>query len=380
MVMALLKHYGRLFIIYRMKKVLLIGDSPISMSPYLMSYIEIFDKNNIQYELLFWNKTMEDPSTLPTQYIPYNKRHDNSVNGFIKIVRIEGFSRFVKQYLKRNDYAYVVVFTIAHALFLYNYLSKHYKDRFVFDIRDYSPLCKLPFCKKIIRRLIDYSAFTVLSSKGFLRWLPCNNDTKIVITHNTLLRAIDSNPQSKKTSQNGILTILTIGQIAYYESQLFFINQMSEAEGVVLHFAGSGPAVPRLKAYVRENGIKNVVFSGRYDKIDEPAIVQTSDFINIWLKSDINADSCMANRFYLSSLFGKPMIVHKGTYMADLCTKYGLGVVLDESENFGATIKQWREKHDNESFTKGCKEFLQIVKHDLSVFENKLLALYRYNN
>ena len=174
-----------------MKPVLLIGDSPISMSPYIMSYIEVFEKNGIPYELVYWNKTMEDTSHLPNNYIAYNRAHDNAIAGWKKIFRISGFARFVKKRMRSNDYAYAVVFTIAHAFFFYPFITRKYKGKYVFDIRDHSPLCRLPFVSEIIKKLIDNSAFTVLSSKGFLRWLPCIDAEKIVIAHNTTLTAVN---------------------------------------------------------------------------------------------------------------------------------------------------------------------------------------------
>lgn len=175
------------------KKVLLVGDSPISMSPYILSYIEVFEKHNIPYDLIFWNKTMEDVSQLPTEYIPYNYAHDNTMSGWKKIFKIYGFARFAKKHIRENDYAYIVVFTIAHAVFFYPFLGLKYKGRYIFDIRDHSPLCKIGFIRSIIKKLVSDSAFTVLSSRGFLRWLPYIDEKKIVITHNITLTALERN-------------------------------------------------------------------------------------------------------------------------------------------------------------------------------------------
>lgn len=174
-----------------MRKVLLLGDSPISMSPYIMSYIEVFERRNIPYELVYWNKTMEDVSKLPDNYIPYNHAHDNMMARWKKLFKIYGFARFAKKRLKQNDYSYVVVFTIAHAVFFYPLLEKEYKGRYVFDIRDHSPMCKVGVIRRILKKLIDNSAFTVLSSRGFLRWLPYVNEDKLVISHNTTIGSIN---------------------------------------------------------------------------------------------------------------------------------------------------------------------------------------------
>ena len=172
------------------------------------------------------------------------------------------------------------------------------------------------------------------------------------------------------------MKILTIGQIAYVESQKYFIEQLANDDNISIHFAGSGPAVPALMKYVQDNCIHNIEFSGRYEKNNEQKIVEASDIINIWLKNDINADSCMANRFYLSALLMKPMIVNNGTYMARLCEEYCLGLVIKEGDNFKEKISSWYANFDFKKFSDNCRFFLNAVKQDMNEFEKRLLKLY----
>lgn len=173
------------------------------------------------------------------------------------------------------------------------------------------------------------------------------------------------------------IKILTIGQIAYVDSQRYFIGRLGNVEGVALQFSGAGPAVPELQDYVQKNQLTNVTFTGRYQKQEEPSIVETADMINIWLKNDINADSCMANRFYLCAQLRKPMIVNAGTYMADLCEEYKLGVVVKEDDDFKSVIKRWYENYEFDTFSSQCQLYLESVKQDIICFENKLVSLYR---
>ena len=171
------------------------------------------------------------------------------------------------------------------------------------------------------------------------------------------------------------LSILTIGQIAYYDSQECFVNHLADKQDIDLAFIGAGPASEPLVNYVQEHDIKNVTFGGRYAKKDEMDIVQPYHMINIWLKHDINADSCMANRFYLSAQLRKPMIVSKGSFQGDLCEKYGLGVVLDENDDFSEKIMEWWRSFDAEKYDEGCRAFLRSVDNDMNIFENQLIEL-----
>lgn len=177
--------------------------------------------------------------------------------------------------------------------------------------------------------------------------------------------------------QHNEFKILTIGQIAYYESQISFIDHLANRDDFLLSFIGDGPASKPLQRYVQDQNISNVTFGGRYQKIDETSIVESYHMINIWLKPDVNADSCMANRFYLSTQLRKPMIVRKGSYQGELCEQYHLGVALDESEDYDEKIKEWWGSFNSEIYDKGCREFLSGVRNDIERLESHLVKLFQ---
>ena len=362
-----------------MKRVLLIGDSHIDYAPYIKNYTDLLEQSNIPFHLLFWNR-YSDYVDLPDNYISYNQFTEDRYPLWKKGVKVLGFARFVKKHLKRNDYAYVVVFTIVHALFLYPYLNRHYSGRFIYDIRDYSPICRIGFLKIIMGRLITHSAFTVTSSAGFLKWLPSNKECRYIVSHNInyalLGKYIDAHSAISFNNTKETMKVLTIGKIAYYGSQVTFLNKMGNRDGVELHFAGEGPAAEPLKQYVVDNAIKNVGFSGRYAKCDELSIVEPYHMLNIWLDHSINADTCVANRFYLSAILRKPMIVHRNTYQGYLCSLYGLGVVLDENDDFYNKIIQWWNEFDYQRYDSGCKRFLSDVQTEMKLFNTEVTRLY----
>lgn len=363
-----------------MKKVLLIGDSPLGDSPYIRSYIEVMEQNNIPYDLLFWNRHLDKTEQLPGNYILYNRYTDNKYPYWKRLWNIWGFARFASRWMSKNDYAYVVVFTIAHAVFMSHTLQKKYNKNYVLDVRDYSPLCEIEYFRKRLERIIDNSAYTVVSSAGFLRWLPNSGAYRYVVAHNTtksmLDTYIDAGCVTTIPSGGSELRILTIGQISYYDSQECFVNHFANCDGVTLSFVGAGPASEPLRRYVSEKEIKNVSFAGRYEKKDEVSIVKPYHMINIWLKHSLNADSCMANRFYLSVQLRKPMIVTKDSHQGKLCERYGLGVVLDENDDFAEKIRSWWSRYDAQQYEEGCKAFMKSVDEDMGKFEKELVWLF----
>ena len=367
-----------------MKKILLIGVAPLSDSPYIRSYMEIMEQNNIPFDLLFWNRHLDSTEQLPNNYIAYNLYTDNKYPYWRRSWNIWRYARFASKWMSKNDYAYVVVFTIAHAIFMSQALQKKYYKNFVLDVRDYSPLCKIGYFRKRLERIIENSVYTVISSAGFLRWLPNSGTYHYVVAHNTMRSMLDAyiNAGGSKVMipDSSKLKILTIGQISYYDSQECFVNHLSNCDGVSLSFVGAGPASELLKQYVEEKKIKNISFAGRYEKKDEVSIVKPYHMINIWLKHSLNADSCMANRFYLSALLRKPMIVTKGSHQGDLCERYGLGVVLDESDDFVEKIRTWWGNFQADKYEEGCQTFLRTVSMDVDAFEKELVLLYRPNS
>lgn len=363
-----------------MKKVLLIGDSPLSDSPYIRSYMEVLEQNNIPYDLLFWNRHLDGTEQLPENYIPYNRFTDNRYPFWKRLYNIWMFARFASKWMSKNDYVYVVVFTIAHAIFMYRALQNQYKKRYVFDVRDYSPLCKIGYFRRIVERLVKHSAFTVVSSIGFLKWLPQGDNYQYVVSHNTIKEMIDKyiapNRSIQQISPNGSLSILTIGQIRDYEANVKLLNAFREEKQIRMVYAGSGIASDALKSYVEQEHIKNALFTGRYKKEDEEKIVMSHDMINSYLNRDINSDTLMSNRFYLSVLMRKPIIANEGSFQSVLVRRYGLGIVLKECDDFMDKVSEWWKSFDADKYDEGCRKFLETVKSDIKSFQDKVVQLY----
>ena len=196
------------------KKILLVSAAPVNYAPYIRSYMEVYERNGIDYDLLFWNRHMDATDGLPGNNIPYNNLTDDKYPYWRKVLKIWGFARFANRQMRKNDYAYVVVFTIAHVVFMYLTLKKHYKGRYIFDIRDHSPMCKVGVLRRIINHLIEHSAFTVVSSAGFLRWLPTGDKYHYVVAHNTtkgmIEKYIDNQVITPPYSLDNILILISV--------------------------------------------------------------------------------------------------------------------------------------------------------------------------
>lgn len=358
-----------------MRKVLLIGGASLNVSPYIYSYIEILEKNDIPYDYLYWNR--EDPEyNLPQNFFPYNNKCSKRTLKYKKISGTIGFYNYVKKHLKKNQYEFIIVFTIGVAILTQKLLSA-YNDRIVIDIRDYSPICKIKAINIVLRRVVNKSVFVAISSQGFKTWLPISN--KYVVSHNTRKNLVVENLCAIDGcfSRNKNVKILTIGQIRDYIPNERLISQLAFFPNMMMIVAGYGNTEEQLREYVRQNKVQNVKFIGRYNKKDEEGIVRDCDIINILTGNDINSNSLMSNRFYLSVLYRKPMIVTQNTYQADVVKKYEIGIVVGNNDDLYSAIMNYCENFEWEKYNRGCENFLKDTLKDIIMFESKLMNVIK---
>lgn len=343
-------------------KAALILSTDIETSPYAQYYIDILNTQGIEYDIIGWDKH-------------YPIKHEESNFYFYDLISLElqpsyrklidcyFYSRFVIKHLKSAHYDYIIVFTIVNAVFLSTYLKHNFDGKFVFDIRDYSPVLK--FFKSRVKFLINHSSINCISSKGFETWLP---DGKYTISHNIRSFFLKSLYPIKPFNRSCV-KVLSIGGLRDISESERLLHDLGNKDTFTLVFSGDGVAKVPLENYAKMNNISNVLFTGRYNKNDEPMIVYDSDFINILLPVDINGTSLMSNRFYLSILHHKHMIVNAESYQAKYVRKYNLGVVVESGDNVCDKIIEYMNLFDAVSFNNGCEECLREIEQDAGLFE-----------
>ncbi len=358
------------------KKVLLISPASLAEAPYVKPYMDLFKREKIAFDFLFWNRKLEETSQLPSNYIPYNQKTSNGYSCLKKLFMIYGFYKFAKSFLKESEYSTIVIFTIQHAVFFESFLLNKFKGNFILDIRDNSPIGRISFFKRKLVNLIAHAATTVVSSEGFLQWLPDCGKDKYTIAHNVTLENICCfSHRDCDISHKDKLRILTIGSIRDLDSNSTVIKNLANNPHFELEFAGAGPAIDGLQALKKQLNASNVLFTGRYIKSDENDIVQKADMINIFFDHNINSDTLMSNRFYLSVMMRKPMIVNEGCFQAEQVRKYGLGVVIGEGEDMAQKIADYWKSFDSRAYNEACVQFLTEVENDIAIFNKRIIKI-----
>lgn len=357
-------------------KVAIIISAEIDKSPFINYYTEILDRLSVPYDIYCWNKNNKISNTeYKPNVIVFSKENPDTNSYLKKIWNYWIFSLHIKKKLRESEYDIIIVHTIVNAIFLSNFLHKHYSKKYIFDIRDYSPI--VPLSKFIIKRIINNSIFTSISSLGFKHFLP--KDGNYIISHNTSSGHIDKGikHENKDIFNKDNITILTIGQLRNYQSNLRLINDCGNKEGINIKFSGDGLSKVKLEKYSL-NIYSNVSFTGKYIKEDEPKIVEDSDIMYILLPINRLEANLMSNRFYLSLIHRKPMIVNEESIQAYYVKKYNLGIVIKSEDNIYERIIEYKARYDNNKFNKGCEMLLSIIRKDISYFENKIQTTIRY--
>ena len=172
-------------------KVLLICPSNLCYMPYAQHYLNILNEYGVEYEILYWDRfnLLEN-----NNYLRYNDKKIGHRRTFIDYL---SFSWFVRKACKSRKYKKVILFGLQLAFFLSDFMRKNYYGKYILDIRDYHPVSRLFNLSDFIRS----AGFVVISSPGFLCWLPkapnymvCHNLTSTEQSNTTPLDLISEKP------------------------------------------------------------------------------------------------------------------------------------------------------------------------------------------
>ena len=229
-------------------KVALILATNVEKSPYMQYYIDVYKEKNIDVEVILLNRDKR----VSNEEFPY-KIHScdiiarETASCVRKIYDYFRYSRFVRRILKQSDYSQIVVFTIANAVFLSYYLLSYYKKKYIFDIRDYSPLVK--YTVPIIRRLLNNSALNCFSLLGFRSWLPACD---YVICHNARRKSLDEDIVNARDIDVENVKVLTIGQLRNFITNKMLMDHLGNKSRITIQFSGMGIAYDLLKKYNKD--------------------------------------------------------------------------------------------------------------------------------
>ncbi|MBR0526894.1 MAG: capsular biosynthesis protein [Prevotella sp.] len=343
-----------------------------SYAPYLSIYTNILDKiEGVEYDIIYPDKKgLREPAKHR-----FDVRTEDRVSNLNKVVYYLRYSHFLVRVLKQEKYDKLIVFGQQVAVFIYRYLSRHYRGRFIMDYRDLGLDQKF---KGFFRQILDSCAHIIISSPGFKKYLPERSD--YILSHNfdiNILRKAIADVRTEPynlTFKDGKMDVLTIGSIRDYVQNSAVIQALANDDRFHITFTGRGYAAADLQHFAEDHHVRNIVFTGYYEKSTEPDIISQTTFLNIFYPRRPTHETAISNRFYNSLFFRKPMITTIGTIQGDYAQHYGLGLAIADTEDLATKLDNYFRNFDSIEFERQRQVLLNEFKNDYDLFEKTVTA------
>ena len=356
--------------------IIFIGD--LYVCPYLHRYTEACEAQNVDYEVLFWNRCGEKLS-IPSNYIAFNLQSEEEQRFITKSIDFLKYRIWLKKQIKKKKYDKLILLSTLSGIILIDLLKK-YKQKYIFDIRDYS-YEKFKLFYKLEKRIIDNSAYTAISSPGFKAFLPPYN---YAIIHNMQSKETCFRGEFKMKSYGEPLNVVWNGTMRYFKHQSQIIQRLANDPRFNLYYHGSGPELEQYKSFVKENSIKNIFFTGRYDNTQKASLLATADLLNnsYWIDNTNEVLYAVSNRYYDGLIYRIPQLLEADTYKAKLCEDNGIGIGIDTSDdNFANRLYEWYFQIDANQFEKNCQKLLdKAIEDDIKVTGKLIEFLQKKGN
>ena len=340
-------------------RVCIVAFANLMVVPYIKTYTDILKNNNVEYDIVLWNRyKMEESYSGCNKIYAFNDNVGDTASFAKKIIPLIKYGFYVKSVLKKNKYDCVVVLTSLIGVLIEGFLKKHYSGRYIFDIRDYS-YEHIKWYYKKMESLMKNSALNVISSPGFKEFLP---DYPCVIDHNCSFETVSDIKFKRKDKT---ISVAFVGNVRYPGECKKFINLIKDDSRFEFHFYGKGVDEPELKRYCIENNFENVFFHGVYMPQEKEGIIENTDILFNAYGDRLCLKHALSNKYYESMYYKKPLIVTPNTIMSNLSK--GTSFDIDYSKNTSDDIYNWYQSINVEEFDLLADDYLQNT-----IDENKI--------
>ncbi|MBO0411987.1 hypothetical protein JZO81_13000 [Enterococcus hulanensis] len=347
--------------------IVFVGD--IIFSPYMKTYTDSLEKNNEDYEVLFWKRD-KGRVQFPKNYFYFEHESKLGKSKFLKITDFLKYRRWLKLKVHSKNYDKLIILSTLPGLLLFKELRQDYYKKYIFDIRDYSFENVLPFYN-MEKKIIESSCFTCISSPGFKDFLP---DHDYVQAHNLQVTEL-ANKRDFKKKKNGPLKLVWIGAVRYFEQQVEIIEKLKDSNQFQIIYHGIGESFEELKDYVEENKIDNVFFTGRYDNKDKAILLQDADILlnSYKVKNHKMVKYAMSNKYYDGLIYGIPQLVERDSTKQVEVEKRKLGIALDtESIDFADRLWNYYFEIDESLFNRNKELALSEIVEEQKTYLAKV--------
>lgn len=312
-------------------------------TPFFYRYEKLLNMYSIPFDLILWDREQIEKDERDN-LIKYTCADATNNHDPWKIFKFIKFSLFVKKTIRRNKYSKVLflgTYACMPALIAL-FLKRNYKNKYWIDIRDITYELIKPFY--VLEKIaIKYAAFTALSSRGFMSYLPSNDYLFIHNIDPTIDQAFEKFNRINDCENR--IRISYIGNIGFFNEIKRFLCIFGNDKRYLLGFYGKGSE--KVLEYCKECKILNVEFHGAFKREETVEYYRKTDVVyNVYGNSSANLQAALSNKLYYALKFHLPMIVSENTYMSEICNTYKFGIDFQEESNFADRFYEWYKSFD----------------------------------
>lgn len=330
-------------------------------TPYLAKYEKLLQEAGTDYQVVFWNRAPEPGTPKITE--EGNNLYINipcSGSFYKRVLMFFKWRKVAKKLVRKQGYSALIMLSTVPTVLLGGMLRRKYREKYLFDIRDYTFEKHKPL-RKLVMKLIERSALTAISSKGYMRWLDPSD--KILVNHNiTVDQAEGYTPPELQESTS--LRFAFVGNVRLDTQTEALLLQLKDQKDFQQHYYGRILPTCNIEALGKEKNIENLFLHGPFDVTQKLAFFKDIDLLNaVYANAEREEDiplgdsTPVPNRLYDCLVFYRPLVASKGTYLAELIQEYHLGCVVNGfSPDAPQVMRDYAKNFDKTIFVQGCDQ------------------------
>ncbi|WP_124059164.1 hypothetical protein [Vaginisenegalia massiliensis] len=349
--------------------------SELKYCPYLRKYVDFLDKNGLEYEILFWNRE-EIEDGYPSNYKAFTHYSKKKKSPFRKISDFIRFRWWLKKNLDSSKYSQIIFLSTLSGMLLFDVAIKRFSNKYILDIRDFS-YEHLAIFRFFEKKLVEDSFSTFISSRGFIEFLPSSK--KYLPVHNFNRSELSYQKPFEKNIETPV-NVVFIGGIRYFAHQKLLIDKLKNNSNFHMIYHGSGIELDIYKEYCKQNGIKNIEFTGAYNNSDKFKLLANAQILNnsYSTKKILETKYAISNKFYDGIIFGLPQIVESNSYKSEIVSEFKMGIKFNEDDEcFAETLFKYYDQIDEDEFNKNREKLLNSIVEEDDIFYDVLAQFIR---
>lgn len=315
-------------------------------------YTQYFEKNGIEYDLIFLNKGNKTTTIKAKTTYSYSLNTNSSM--LKKVYLLFKFFKYSKKIINKNKYDLIIVWNELTSFVFGLYLANKQNHKYIINIRDYH-FFKNPLVNYVISSSIKNSYLSTVSSPKLIDYFSKHTDKIIPIYgyNEVLVR----NYKYKKNNDNTI-RIGYIGQIRWIDNLYNLLRMIGNDSRYQLVLAGRGAL--ELSKDKKICNYNNVVFFGEFSPSDTVKYLNEIDVLyNIYGNDNIHKTTAVSIKLFYATALNIPIITSPKTYTNQLAKELGIGYTFYSNQlTFPNDFYKWffeRDKYDSKT---KCNDFI----------------------